>query len=127
MPGYEYQCNTCHCSFVKHIPYERYGDEVIACPACGSDDVARQISRVRIAKSRDNRLREMKKWADPQKMDALESDPVEMGKAFRKMSKEVGGDMGDDFNEVVDRLEHGQSTAEIEESLPESPRSSKKE
>jgi exonuclease VII small subunit len=42
-----------------------------------------------------------------------------MGKFMRKISQEMGEDMGDEFNEVVDRLEKGESPEAIEESLPD--------
>jgi hypothetical protein len=35
------------------------------------------------------------------------------------MSQEMGEDMGDEFNEVVGRLESGESPETIEESMPE--------
>jgi hypothetical protein len=38
---------------------------------------------------------------------------------MRKMSKEAGEDLGPEFNEVIDRLESGQSPEEIEKSLPD--------
>jgi hypothetical protein len=38
---------------------------------------------------------------------------------MRKMSREVGEDMPPEFDEVVDRLEAGESPEEIEKSMPE--------
>jgi hypothetical protein len=38
---------------------------------------------------------------------------------MRRMSSEIGEEMGPEFNEVVDRLEKGQSADEIEHDLPE--------
>jgi Flp pilus assembly protein TadB len=49
----------------------------------------------------------------------LENDPQTLGKMIRSMSKETGEDLGPEFNEVVDRLESGQSPGEIENSLPD--------
>ena len=49
----------------------------------------------------------------------LEKDPQALGKMMRHMSNEVGEEMGPEFNEVVDRLEKGQSPDEIERDLPE--------
>jgi hypothetical protein len=42
-----------------------------------------------------------------------------MGRFMRKMSQEMGEDMGDEFNEVVDRLESGESPESIEETMPD--------
>jgi len=35
------------------------------------------------------------------------------------MSQEMGEDLGEEFGEVVDRLERGQSPEEIEKAMPE--------
>lgn len=48
-----------------------------------------------------------------------EDDPRSMGRFMRKMSREMGEDLGDDFNEVVDRLEKGESPDSIEKSIPD--------
>ena len=38
---------------------------------------------------------------------------------MRKMSNEVGEDMGPEFGEVVDRLEAGESPDDIEQTMPD--------
>jgi hypothetical protein len=38
---------------------------------------------------------------------------------MRKMSQEMGEDIGPEFDEVVDRLESGQSPEDIEKAIPE--------
>lgn len=48
-----------------------------------------------------------------------EDDPRSLGRFMKKMSREMGEDLGDEFNEVVDRLEKGESPDEIEKSMPE--------
>jgi len=56
-------------------------------------------------------------------MEGLEDDPKALGQMMRRMKGEMGGEMGDDvpaeFDEVVDRLESGQSPEEIESALPD--------
>jgi uncharacterized FAD-dependent dehydrogenase len=64
-------------------------------------------------------MQQFGEMADPQNLDALEQNPRELGRRFRKMSEEIGEDVGPQFNEVVDRLEKGQSTDEIEKSMPD--------
>jgi hypothetical protein len=41
-----------------------------------------------------------------------------MAKMMRRMSSELGEEMGPDFQETVDRLEAGESPDEIEKSMP---------
>ena len=89
------------------------------CPACGSREVTRLISRVRALRSEESRLDEL---ADPSMWGDLdENDPRSMGRMMRKMANELGdeaGDLGPEFEEVVDRLEAGQSFEEIEAEVP---------
>jgi hypothetical protein len=48
-----------------------------------------------------------------------EEDPRSLGRYMRKMSKEMGEDLGDEFDEVVGRLESGESPESIEDSMPD--------
>jgi len=88
----------------------------VSCPNCESNQVIRRIGRIRIAKSDDSRLED---FADPGMLDGLEDDPKALGKMMRKMSHEMGEDMGPEFDEVIDRLESGQSPEDIEASMPD--------
>jgi len=56
---------------------------------------------------------------DPAALAGLEEDPQALGRMMRKMSREMGEDLGPEFDEVVDRLEKGQSPDEIEAALPD--------
>jgi hypothetical protein len=57
--------------------------------------------------------------ADPSMLDGLdEQDPKSLARWMRKMSGEVGEEMPPEFDEVIDRLESGQSPEEIEEAMP---------
>ncbi len=50
--------------------------------------------------------------------DVDENDPKSVARMMRKMSGEMGEDMGPEFNEMVDRLESGESPEEIEKTMP---------
>ena len=53
-------------------------------------------------------------------LEGLEDDPKALGRMMRKMGKEMGGeDMPPEFDDVVDRLESGQSPEEIEKEMPD--------
>jgi hypothetical protein len=52
-------------------------------------------------------------------LEGLEEDPRALGKMMRKMSQQVGEDLPPEFDEVVGRLEKGQSPEEIERDLPD--------
>ena len=53
-------------------------------------------------------------------LDDLDTeDPRTLGRMLREMSSEVGEDLGDEFEEVVGRLEKGENPEDIEASMPE--------
>jgi hypothetical protein len=72
---------------------------------------------VALAKSEESRMDAM----DPDTMMAGldEEDPRSLGRFMRKMSDEMGEDMGPEFDEVIGRLESGESPESIEKSMPE--------
>ncbi len=116
MPAYEYRCLDCRKRFEVFMSYSEYGTREVACAHCGSTHVQRRIGRVRVARSDESRLESL---ADPDNLAGLEDDPRTLGRMMRQMKSELGEDMGDVFDEVVDRLEKGQSPEDIERDLPE--------
>jgi putative FmdB family regulatory protein len=116
MPFYQYGCLNCKKRFETFITYREYGQKPVSCPHCGSNQVQRRIGRIRIARSEDSRLED---FSDPSSLEGMENDPQAMGRMMRKMGREMGEDLGPEFDEVVDRLEAGQSPEEIEKALPD--------
>ncbi len=116
MPNYEYRCLNCRKRFEIFMSYRDYGTRPVNCPHCKSDKVQRRITRVRVARSEESRLESM---ADPENLAGLEDDPRALGRMMRQMSSELGEDIGPEFDEVVGRLEAGQSPDEIEKELPD--------
>jgi putative FmdB family regulatory protein len=116
MPNYDYRCLNCNRRFSIFMTYHEYGQKAVLCPHCESMQVQRRIGRVRVARSEENRLENL---ADPSNLEGLEDDPRALGRMMRQMSGEMGEDLGPEFDEVIDRLESGQSAEEIEEALPD--------
>jgi putative FmdB family regulatory protein len=116
MPIYDYRCLDCKKRFDVFMTYAEYGNKTVTCKHCNSTHVSRKINRIRIAKSEESRL---ENFSDPSSLEGLEDDPVALGKMMRKMSGELGEEMPGEFNEVVDRLEAGQSPDQIERDMPE--------
>ena len=116
MPVYEFRCLSCHRKFDITASYNNYDPAQVRCPHCQSDNVQRRIGRIRFARSEDSRLETM---TDPGALAGLEEDPRALGKMMRQMSAETGEELGPEFNEVVGRLEAGQSPEDIEKSLPD--------
>lgn len=116
MPTYQYVCQSCGKRFELFMAYSEYGTREVRCTHCQSDQVRRRIGRIRVARGEESRLESL---ADPSMLDGLEDDPQALGRMMRQMSREMGEDMGPEFDEVVDRLESGQSPEEIESALPD--------
>lgn len=116
MPNYTYFCLDCNKRFLVFMSYNEFDEKEITCTYCKSKNIQRRIGLLRIAQSEEKRL---EKLADPGALEGLEDDPRALGKMMRQMSSEVGEDMGGEFDEVIDRLESGQSPEDIEKSMPD--------
>ncbi len=99
------------------MSFAEYDTAVPTCPYCQSQHLKRRISRVALGKSEASRMDAM--MDDSALADLDENDPRSIGRFMRQMSSEMGEDMGDEFNEVVGRLESGESPESIEESMPD--------
>jgi len=119
MPRYDYRCKKCKNLFEVQMTYEEYGDMDIMCAHCGSSNVERIIRKVRLLRSDESRIAEFGQFSEMEDLVAMEENPRELGKMMKKMSSELGEEMGPEFNEVVDRLQRGQQPEDIEKDLPD--------
>jgi putative FmdB family regulatory protein len=117
MPAYDFICNTCNQRFDVFMTFAEYGKRTVTCAHCNSKDVRRRMTKVRIAKSEETRMDSMAD--DFSGFEGIEDDPKSMGRMMRKMGKEMGEELPPEFDEVVDRLEKGQSPEEIESAIPD--------
>jgi putative FmdB family regulatory protein len=118
MPIYEYRCRKCHRRVT--ILLRSYSDaEALKpkCPHCGHNKLERLISRVAVVKSEEARLDALADDMDLGDLD--ENDPRSVARWMKKMSGEVGEDLGEEFHEAIDRLESGQSLEEVEKAMPD--------
>ncbi len=120
MPIYEYRCHDCKrrvSIFWRSFSAAEEGKQAPTCPRCGGSDLTRLMSRVRVIRSEESRVDDMSDFGDLPDLD--ENDPKSMGRWMRKMSAETGEDLGPEFDEVVGRLESGESPEAIEKSMPD--------
>jgi putative FmdB family regulatory protein len=117
MPTYDFICNNCNQRFDVFLTYSEYGKKTVTCAHCGSKNVRRRLTRVRIAKSEESRMDSMAD--DFPGFEGLEDDPKAMGQMMRKMGKEMGEELPPEFDEVVARLESGQNPEDIEKAIPD--------
>lgn len=119
MPTYDFICNDCNQRFDIFMTYSEYGTKPVICSRCGSENTRRRMTRVRIAKSEETRMDSLESEFGNMDMEGLEDDPKALGRMMRKMGKEMGEELPPEFDDVVDRLESGQSPKEIESALPD--------
>jgi putative FmdB family regulatory protein len=117
MPTYEYRCLDCRRRVAIYQTYEEYGRRPVVCPKCGGGRLERHIGRVRFARSEESRLDTLSDPGDWGDVD--ENDPRSVARMMRRMGSEMGEDMPAEFDEVVDRLEAGESPEEIEKEIPD--------
>jgi len=118
MPIYEYRCQNCNArTSVLWRTFSEAESQHPRCARCSSTDLVRLVSRVAVLRSEDSRLEDL---ADPGKLAGLdENDPRSIARWMRKMSGELGEDLGPEFEEVTERLEAGQTPEDIEGAMPE--------
>ena len=129
MPIYEYQCLVCG-KVCDHLVLSREDFEPY-CKHCGSKEVQKLISRVRVRLSLDTRIERL---ADPTVLGAVdENDPRAVKRLMERFGAEFGEELGDDFDELMQAAEEemeleaskgtgeGSGPAEEDVATPETP------
>ena len=100
MPIYEYRCRQCgqKSSFLLLSVKSQFEAR---CQHCGGTDLVRLISRVALLRSEEQRLESL---ADPSRLGDLdENDPQSLARWMKKFGREMGDELGPDFEEEIDR------------------------
>jgi len=118
LPIYEYRCHDCGRRVTLFWrSFSVIEETAPRCSFCGGEHLTRLVSRVAVVRSEESRLDNL---ADPSSLAGLdENDPQSMARWMRKMGQETGEDLGPEFDEVMDRLESGQSPEDIEQAMPD--------
>ena len=111
MPIYEYRCGACRRRVsLYYQTFSAAAEARPTCTHCGSTDLSRLVSRVFLLKGEDAQLEDL---ADPSSFGDLdENDPKSVARWARKLGQQMGEDLGDDWDEMVDRLEAGEDLGE---------------
>lgn len=119
MPIYEYFCFDCRKRVSVLFRTMAEAEEgAAACPACGGARLRRLMSRLRVLRSEEDSIESMAE--DSALLAGLEQeDPRALAHFMRKMSDGTGEPLDEEMDEVVERLESGESPESIESSMPD--------
>lgn len=119
MPIYEYDCLDCgRRASIFFRSFREATEGSARCPHCQGAHLLRRVSRVATVRPEGSRLNDM---ADASLLGGLdEEDPRAMASLMRRMSEEMDEPLDAETNEVVSRLEAGESPETIEASMPAS-------
>lgn len=119
MPIYEYFCFDCRkrvSVLFRTMAEAEEGAEV--CPECAGPRLRRLMSRLRVLRSEEDSIESMTE--DSALLAGLEQeDPRALAHFMRKMSDGTGEPLDEEMDEVVGRLESGESPESIESSMPD--------
>jgi putative FmdB family regulatory protein len=104
MPIYEYECQQCQ-AISGFLILKKEDSSKVTCLKCGSKKMSKVISRVTYHRSEDDRLAEF----DPRKPKGEEfyKDSRNVGLWAKKRAKELGADLGPQFDEIVENARTG--------------------
>jgi putative FmdB family regulatory protein len=104
MPIYEYRCLACR-KVSEFLLLNLNAPFSPVCPRCGSTEMERVLSRVRVRLSEETR---MERLADPHRWGGLadvdENDPTSMARAMRQMGPHLKEAMGEDYPGEMDQI-----------------------
>lgn len=113
MPIYEYYCLNCKKDIsIFFLSFSEAEDNKPACPECGDERIERLLSKVNVVQNQKN----SKEGKSP-KHKPEEDDSKFLASTMHTATHKSRVDYGDDFKEVADRLEKGESSTSIEKSL----------
>ena len=102
MPLYEYRCQDCRRRSTVLVR-SMSGTEEPSCQHCGGGNLTRLISKFSFRRSWGESL----DWAPdsgyPDEVD--QEDPRKMAQWMKRMQKEMGDEVGPEFDQMVDELE----------------------
>lgn len=109
MPIYEYECGDCR-RRVSLLILNIHNPPPLRCPRCGGDDLTRLLSRFARVRTEEERLERL---ADPSTLGDLdEEDPQSVRRWVKRMGKDLGDELGEDFEPMMDEALSGEEDLE---------------
>ena len=129
MPFYEFYCSENHTIYTFFARSTRFADRVPRCPDDSALPLRRMVSRFSVNRNRpevaegdsdaldDPALEEAFSEMEREfsSLDSNHPDPRDLGRLMRKMTEMTGEGLGGEMEEVIGRLEKGESPDRLEE------------
>ncbi len=104
MPIYEYQCKSCS-KISSVLILKAREEEEVRCTYCQGDRLIRVMSRFALHKTEEQRLGEFDTHAP--RDDSFYKDDRNIGLWAKKRARQLGTDLGSQFDETVERARSG--------------------
>jgi putative FmdB family regulatory protein len=101
LPIYEYLCRLCGKEF-QYLILTKGDEKDLRCPGCRGRDFKKLVSRVAYHVSEQDRLAAYD--PDSSKSDSFYKDTRNIGLKAKKRARQMGVDLGSDFETKLDRL-----------------------
>jgi putative FmdB family regulatory protein len=111
MPIYEYRCVECG-KVTSALILKPQEEEALQCGRCGASRLERILSRFAIHRTESQRLDAFDTGAP--RDDSFYRDSRNIGLWAKKRAKELGADLGSQFDEVVERARTGKILEDYE-------------
>lgn len=112
MPIYEFRCLKCHKKFsCLVLDIKNYQIKNIICAHCSSKKVSRIISKALVYKSEKQRLKDLDLCGS--QSDDYYQNPNNIGLWAKKKAQAMGVNLGDAFEEKVEKARSGKILDEI--------------
>ena len=104
MPIYEYECKACG-KVSSVLILKAKEEEEVRCAHCQGDRIVRVMSRFALHKTEEQRLNEFNTRSP--RDDSFYKDDRNVGLWAKKRARELGADLGPQFDETVERARSG--------------------
>jgi putative FmdB family regulatory protein len=109
MPLYEYSCRACSKQFTFLAGVISDNSDA-ACPRCGSQDLAKLISRVARGRSDDERMEAMAERMETKDLD----DPGSLRQFAREMGRELSAETGEDMSDEMEAMIEAEASGDMD-------------
>ena len=113
MPIYEYHCSECKKDVsILFLSFSEADEKEPVCPECGNKKIERLLSSVALIHKKTNSTK-----SKSTKDNVGTENPKSLAKTMHKVSNKSRDNYGNEFKEVANRLDKGESSTSIEKSL----------